>query len=247
VLVVLEAAGDDLVNPSGAGGPVSTGVTIAQNPGVPNNVDASALVLSAVANDEVLLHNIDLEGVITVVIVVPEVVDDIHASTVAALVAEDDALLLEAAVVAEVEVLTPSAVLGSAVSAISRAEVLVGTGADLVMNPVKLGNVDASAPTLLLNTCVDRVGAAVSWTHEAVDDIDTSGAAAPVAENDVQLLNADVEGPVPPAMPVNAVLPMLRTQMHWHPPRLRCLRLTESSCLIQPGQKCGWTQELTLP
>ena len=86
-------------------------------------------------------------------------------AVVVALVAEDDVLLLEAAANANVEVLVPPAVLVDAVSATvkgsgvlvftalavldsARAEVLVGTGVDVTMNPVVLKDVDASMPVL---------------------------------------------------------------------------------------------------
>jgi len=97
----------------------------------------------------------------------------------AALVAEDDVLLLEAAAEADVEVLVPPAVLGNAVSATvegpgvlaftalavldvdgdelldpARAEVLLGTGVDVAMNPVVLDDVDASA--LVLTAVADE-------------------------------------------------------------------------------------------
>ena len=87
-----------------------------------------------------------------------EEVDDVNTSALAALVAEDDVVLLEAATDADVEVLVPPAVLGTAVSATvegsgvlvltalavlavdgdelldsARAEVLVGTGVDVAM------------------------------------------------------------------------------------------------------------------
>ena len=110
-------------------------------------------------------------------------------TVVAALFAGDDALLLEAAANSDQEMLVPPAVLGNADSATvegpgvlaftalavldvdgdelldpARAEVLVGTGVDVAMNPVVLDDVDASAlvltavaddDMLLLNACVD--------------------------------------------------------------------------------------------
>jgi len=65
----------------------------------------------------------------------------------------------------------------------ARAEVLVGTGVDVAMNPVVLDDVDASTPvltavadddTLLLNTCVDGVRVAVPVILEVVNDVNTS-------------------------------------------------------------------------
>jgi len=151
-------------------------------------------------------------------------------TVVAALVAEDVVLLLEAAANADVEVLVPPAVLVNAVSATvegpgvlaftalavldvdgdelldpARAEVLVGTGVDCAMDHVVLNDVDASAlvltavaddDMLLLNACVDGLGAAVLVILEEVDDVNTSVLAALVAEDVVLLLeaaaNADV-------------------------------------------------------
>jgi len=126
---------------------------------------------------------------------------------VAALVAEDDVLLLEAAANADVEVQVPPAVLGNAVSVNvegsgvsaftalavldvdgdelldpARAEELVGTGVDYAMDHVVLDDVDASAlvltaiaddDMLLLNACVDGLGAAVLVILEEVDDVST--------------------------------------------------------------------------
>ena len=54
---------------------------------------------------------------------------------VAALVAEDDVLLLEAAVDADVEVLVPSAVLGNAVSGTVEGPVLANAGSATVEGP----------------------------------------------------------------------------------------------------------------
>ena len=106
----------------------------------------------------------------------------------AALVAEDDVLLLEAAANADVEVRVPPAVLVSAVSATvegsgvlaftalavldvdgdelldpARAQVLVGTDVDVAMNPVVLDDIDASA--LVLNAVAAEDGLLL----EAVD------------------------------------------------------------------------------
>ena len=107
-----------------------------------------------------------------------EEVDDVNASVLAALVAEDDVALLEGAADADVEVLVPPAVLVDAISATvegsgvlvftglavlavdgdelldsARAGVLVGTGVDVVMIPVVLDDVDAS--TLVLTDVAD--------------------------------------------------------------------------------------------
>jgi len=102
------------------------------------------------------------------VLVILEEVDDVNTSVVAALVAEDDMLLLEAAANVDVKVRAPPAVLVNAVSATvegpgvleftalavldvdgdelldpARAEVLLGTCVDVATNPVVLDDVDA--------------------------------------------------------------------------------------------------------
>ena len=75
---------------------MAAAVTV-ENDDVLDDVDASMLVLTAVADDDVLLLNTDVDGVGVEVLVILEVLDDVNTSVVAALVAEDDALLLEAA------------------------------------------------------------------------------------------------------------------------------------------------------
>ena len=47
-------------------------MAVAQNPGVPNDIDESALVLLVVAMNKVPLHKTGVEGAITVVIVTLE-------------------------------------------------------------------------------------------------------------------------------------------------------------------------------
>ena len=64
-----------------------------------------------------------------------EEVDDVNTSVVAALVAEDDALLLEAAADADVEVPAPPAVLGNAVSATVEGPVLANAVSATVEGP----------------------------------------------------------------------------------------------------------------
>ena len=131
------------------------------------------------------------------------------------------------------------------------------------MNPVVLDDVDASTvvltavaddDTLLLNTCVDRVGVAVLEILEVVNDVKTSVVAAPVAEDDVLLLEAaaeaDVKVRVPPAVLVNAVSATVEgpgVLSFTDSLRSQCLMLTETSCSIQLGQKCWWAQVLTSP
>ena len=214
-----------------------------------------------------------------------EVVDDVNTSVVAALVAEDDVLLLEAAAEADVEGVVPPAVLVDAVSATvkdsgvlvctalavldvdgdelldpARAEVLLGSGVDVAMNPVVLDDVDVKTLVLtavvdddglLLNTCVDGVGVAVSVILRVVDDVNTSVVAALVTEDDVPLLEAAVEADVavlvPPAVLGIPSLPPLRAQVCSYSLRLQCLMLTATSCSMQLGQKCCWAQVLTSP
>jgi len=113
------------------------------------------------------------DGLGVAVLVILEEIDDVNTSVLAALVAEDDMLLLKAATNADVKVRVPPEVLVNAVSATvegsgvlaftalavldvdgdelldpARAEVLVGTGVDVAINPVVLDNVDASALVL---------------------------------------------------------------------------------------------------
>jgi len=177
-LAVLDVGGDELLDSARAEVLVGTGVDVAKIPVVLDDVDASTLVLTAVANDDTLLLNTCVDGVGVAVFVILEVVNDVNTSVVAAFVAEDDVLLLEAAANADVEVLVPPAVLVNAVSATSegsgvlvftalavldvdgdellvsaRAEVLVGTGVDVAMIPVVLDDVNAS--TLSLTTVSD--------------------------------------------------------------------------------------------
>jgi len=134
-LAVLDIDGDELLDPARAEVLLGTGVDLAMNRvhharrrymGGFNIlvsdlhaalVDASTLVLTAVADVDVLLLNVCVHGVGVVVLVILEVVDDVNTSVVAALVAEDDVLLLEAGAEADVKVLVPPAVLGNAVSA----------------------------------------------------------------------------------------------------------------------------------
>jgi len=116
-LAVLDIDGDELLDLARAEVLVGTGVDVAMNPVVLDDVDASTLVLTAVADENVLLLNTCVDGVGVAVLVILEVVDDVNTSVVAALVAEDDVLLLEAAAEADVKVLVPPAVLGNAVSA----------------------------------------------------------------------------------------------------------------------------------
>jgi len=160
-LAVLDADGDELLDPARAEVLVGTGDDCAMDHVVLNDVDASALVLTAVADDDMLLLNACVDGLGVAVLVILEEVDDVKTSVLAALVVEDDVLLLEAAANADVKVRVPHAVLVIAVSATvegsgvlaftalavldvdrdelldpARAEVLVGTGVDVAMNPV---------------------------------------------------------------------------------------------------------------
>jgi len=177
---VLDVEGDELLDPARAEVLVGSGVDCAMDPVVLDDVDALTLVLTAVADDDMLLLNACVHGLGVAVLVILEEVDDVNTSVLAVLVAEDDVLLLEAAEEADVEVLVPPAVLGNAVSTTvegpgvlvftalavlavdkdelldpARAEVLVGTGVDVAMNCVVLNDVNAS--TLLLTAVADDV------------------------------------------------------------------------------------------
>jgi len=152
---------------------LGSGVDVAMNHVVLDDVNASTLVLTDVADDVMPLLNACVDGLGVAVLEILEEVDDVNTAVLAALVAEDDVVLLEGAADADVEVLLPPAVLVDAVSTTvegsgvlvftalavlavdgdelldsARAEVLVGTGVDVVMIPVVLDDVDASMPGL---------------------------------------------------------------------------------------------------
>ena len=99
---VLDVDGDELLDSARAELLLGSGVGVAMNPVVLNDVDASTPVLTAVADDGVLLLNTCVDGVGVAVPGILEVVDDVNTSVVAELVAEDDVLLLEAAANADV-------------------------------------------------------------------------------------------------------------------------------------------------
>jgi len=296
-LAVLDVDGDELLDSARAEVLVGKGVDVAIIPLVLDDVNASMLVLTAVADNDVLLLNTGVDRVGVVVPVILEVLDDVNTAVVAALVAGDDVLLLEAAdaamevlvlpavlvdatsalsggivvlvimafavldvdgdelldsaraevlvgtgvdvasnpvvlddVNACMEVLVPPAVLVDAASAMSvgsvvlvlmalavldvdedellesaGAEVLVGTGVDVAVNPVGLDDVNASTlvltaveddDVLLLNTGVDGVGVVVPVILEVLDDVNNSVVAVLVAEDDVLLLEAAADANV---------------------------------------------------
>jgi len=177
-LAVLDVDGGELLDPAMAEVLLGSGVDCAMDPVVLDDVDASTLVLTAVADDDMLLLNAYADGLGVAVLVILEEVDDVNTSVLAALVAEDDVLLLEGAADSDVEVLVPPAVLVNAVSATvegsgvlaftalavlavdgdelldsARVEVLVGSGVDCAMNHVVLDDVTAS--TLVLTAVAD--------------------------------------------------------------------------------------------
>jgi len=179
-LAVLDVDGDELLDPARAEVLLGSGVDCAMDPVVLDDVDTSALVLTAVADDVMTLLNACVDRLGVAVLVILEEVDDVNTSVVAALVAEDDMLLLEAAADADVKVRVPPAVLVNAVSATvegsgvivftalavldvdgdevldpARAEVLVGTCVDVATNPVVLDDVDASTLVLTAVAVVD--------------------------------------------------------------------------------------------
>jgi len=172
-LAMREAEGDELLDPDEAEVLVGTGVDFAMNYVVLDNVDASALLLTAATDDSVLLLNTSVDGVGVVVLVIFEVDEDTNTSGVAVPVAEDVAKLLEAAADTGVEVLVPPAALVNAVFATVegpgvlifptlavldakgdelldpvRAEGLMGTVADFSPTPGVLDEVDARALVL---------------------------------------------------------------------------------------------------
>jgi len=176
-LAVLDVDGDELLDSARAVVMVGTGVDVALNPVVLDDVDASTLARTAVADDDVLLLNTCVYGIGVAVSVILEVVDEVNTSVVAALVAENDVLLLEAAANADVEVLVLLAVLVDAISA-----TVEGSDGAGVAIPVILQKVDD------VNTSVVAV-------LVAEDDVLLFEATA----------EADVKVRVPPAVLVNAV------------------------------------------
>jgi len=104
-LAVLDVDGDKLLDSAVAEVLAGTGFDVAMSLVVLDNVDASTLVLTAIADDGVLLLNTCVDRVGVEALVILEVVTNVNTSVVAALVAEDDVLLLESAAKADVEVL----------------------------------------------------------------------------------------------------------------------------------------------
>jgi len=168
-LVLLDVVGDDLLDSARLQTRVNTGDDDARKPVVIDNVDANTLVLTAVADDDVLpLHGCE-DGVKVTVLVILEVVDDINTSVDDAHIVQDDGLLLETVADADVQVLASPGLFRSAVSttvkcsAVSvltaivlldvngdktlnstRAETLVDIGGDVTLNPVASDDVDTS-------------------------------------------------------------------------------------------------------
>jgi len=102
-LAMLDVDGDELLDSARAVVLVGTGVDVALNPVVLDDVDASTLVLTAVANDGVLLLNTCVDGGLVGtgvhVSMNPVVLNDVDASTlVLTAVADDDMLLLNTCV-----------------------------------------------------------------------------------------------------------------------------------------------------
>jgi len=190
---------DNLFDPARAEELVGTGVDVSMNSVVLNDVDASTLVLTAVADDDMLLLNTCVDGVGVAVHVILEVADDVNISVVAAHVAEDDVLLLEAAAEADVEVLVPPAVLGNAISA-----TVEGPGVQVF---TALAVFDVDEDELLDPARAEVLLGSAGVGVEVL--VNTSVVAALVAEDNVLLLEAgaeaDVEVLVPPAVLGNAV------------------------------------------
>jgi len=80
-LAVLDVDGDELLDPARVEVLVGSGVDVAMNPVVLDDVDASALVLTAVANDDMLLLNACVDGLELAVLVILEEVDDVNTSS----------------------------------------------------------------------------------------------------------------------------------------------------------------------
>jgi len=207
VLAVLDVDGDELLDSTRAEVLVGTGVDVAMNPVVLEDVNASTLMLTAVADDDTLLLNTYVDGEGVAVLVILEVVNDVNTSVVAALVAEDDVLLLEAAADSDVEVLLPPAMLVNAVSADANVEVLVppavlvdavsatveGSGV-LVFTALAVLDVDgdelldSARAEVLVGTGVD-----VAMNQVVIDDVDASTLVLTAIADDNVLLDAEVE------------------------------------------------------
>jgi len=190
-----------------AEGLVGTGVDVAMNLVVRNDIGASTLVLTAAADDNMLLLNTCEDRVGVATLVIREVVDDVNAFGVAALAAEDDMLKLNAAAEADVEVLMPPAVPENAVPA-----TIAGPGVQVF---TALAVPDADRGELLdpdraeVLGDSDGVGVDALATLEVADNVNISVTEALVADDDVLLLEAvaeaDGEVPVPPAAFGNAL------------------------------------------
>jgi len=89
MIMIVKTPGSQMGFPAAARaeGLVGTGVDVFMNPVVLNDVDASTLVLTAVADDDMLLLSTCVDGVGVAVLMILEVADDVNISVVAALVA----------------------------------------------------------------------------------------------------------------------------------------------------------------
>ena len=101
---------------------------------ISGEVDASALILTAIANDDVPLLTTFVDGVGVAVPVILEEADDVNTPVVAALAAENEVLLLEAAADADVERPGPPAVLMDAVSATAEGSRMLALTARAVLD-----------------------------------------------------------------------------------------------------------------
>ena len=77
-LAVLDVDGDELLNPAMAKVLLGTGVDVVMIPVVLEDVDASTLVLTDVADDDMLLFNACVDGLGVAVLVILEEVDDVN-------------------------------------------------------------------------------------------------------------------------------------------------------------------------
>jgi len=82
-LAVLDVNGDELPDPARAKVPLGSGVDCAMDPVVLDDVDASTLVLTDVADDDMLLLNARMDGLGVAVLVILEEVDDVNTSVLA--------------------------------------------------------------------------------------------------------------------------------------------------------------------
>lgn len=172
-LVVLGVDGDELLDPARAKVLVGKGVDCAMNSVVLDDVSANALVLTVVADDDVLLPNTSANRVRVVALVTFDVVDNTNAYGVTAPVTEEDMLLHETAADADEEVQVIPAVLVTAVSSIAEGPYVPVLTAPAVFDVDRDGLIDPVGTDVLVGTDVE-----VAMSPVALDDVCASTAPA---------------------------------------------------------------------